>query len=94
MTDFESFPAEFEYLSRGMGVQSLFRDAQEEFFSPLDWRRLAGGESVIWHDEFGVKYVVTRCDDPLDRDEFLVTWNDKLEEQLANLEFTPIEDDF
>jgi hypothetical protein len=82
MTDFESFPAEFQYLSRGMGVQSLWRDAEEGHFSPRDWVRLAGGESIIWHDEFGVKYVVTRCDDPLDREEFLVRY-ETMDEKIS-----------
>jgi hypothetical protein len=86
MTDFESFPAEWEYPSRGMGIQSLWRDACEEFFSPRDWTRLAAGESIIWHDEFGVKYVVTRCDDPLEREDHLVSF-DEVEAELASLEW-------
>lgn len=84
--DFESFPAEWQYESRGMGVQSLWRDAHEEFFSPRDWRQLAGGSPIIWHDEFGIKYVVTRCDDPLEREEFLVPYS-VVEADLAEAAF-------
>ena len=90
--DFESFAAEWQYESRN-GVQSLWRDAWEELFSPRDWRQLAGGSPVIWHDEFGVKYVVTRCDDPMDREEFVVPYDAEVEAMLAELQFEAEEAD-